>query len=154
EGVNVIAVANYQQAPTSSDLQFDLELEGAVDTTPPVVVAIDPPPGSIRTELSSITVIFDGNVQGVNAADLLIDSEAATGIVTNSPRDYTFTFPQPATGTVQVAFAANHGITDTSPLGNPFAGQSWSYTLDPNIAPRPNVVISEFLADNNTGIKD
>jgi hypothetical protein len=154
EGNNVVAVANYQQAATSSDLQFDLELEGIIDTTPPVVIAIDPPTGSIRQELSSINVIFDDSVVGVNASDLLIDNEQATGVITNNPRDYTFTFPQPPTGQVQVAFALNHGITDTSPLANAFGGMNWTYTLDPNVSALPNVILSEFVADNNSGIRD
>lgn len=153
-GTNVLAVEVHQVNGTSSDLGFDLEVEGDVDTTPPTVLAIEPPAGSIRTELSSINVIFDDSVVGVQATDLLINNEAATSVITNSPRDYTFAFPQPATGAVQVVFAANHGITDTSPLGNPFAGLSWTYTLDPNATTAPNVLISEFLAVNDNGIRD
>ncbi len=36
---------------------------------------------------------------------------------------------------------------------NPFGGGAWSYTLN-LIPPTPNVVISEFLAANDNGIKD
>jgi len=153
EGVNVLAVENHQQAASSSDLQFDLELEGIIDDTPPVVVLTDPLPNTIVLDVNFINVIFSEPVVGINASDLLINGEAATSIVTNNPTDFTFYFPSPGTGAVHVAWAPNHGITDLSTLANPFAGGTWNYTIDPN-ATKPIVVISEFMADNVHGIKD
>src|SRR5204863_8478276 len=91
---------------------------------------------------------------GVNNSDLLINTMPASSMTSNNPNDYIFFFPQPATGQVQVAFAPGHGITDASFGANPFAGASWSYTLDTNASTFANVVISEFLADNNNGAKD
>ena len=123
----------------------------AQDTTPPTA-SYDPPPDTTVPALTLISVTFSEAVTGVNASDLLINGQAATTVVTNEPNDYTFHFPQPPTGTVQVTWASNHGITDVSPQANPFAGGSWTYTLDTNLV--ANVVISEFLAVNNGGIRD
>src|SRR2546425_4181134 len=124
----------------------------AAQGTPPTVTLIDPAPGGVLLDLSQINVTFSESVAGVDASDLLIDGVPTSSVVTNDPNNYTFFFPQPAVGPVQVAWAPNHGITDTSPQANPFAGGSWSYTLDTNILTQ--VVISEFLANNTVGIRD
>jgi len=122
----------------------------AAQGTPPTLTQIDPTPGGNLLELSQINVTFSESVTGVDASDLLIDGVPASTILTNDPNNYTFFFTQPAVGPVQVAWVANHGITDTQ--ANPFAGGSWSYTLDTNIL--THVVISEFLANNTVGIRD
>ncbi len=154
EGTNVLAVYNGQQVATSSDLQFDLELEGQVDLSAPVVTSTSPPQSSIVLGLTFISIGFSESVVGVNAADLLINAVPASSVVTNNPNDYTFYFTQPATGQVQVAFAPGHGITDASGSANPFGGGNWTYTLDPNASTEANLIISEFMADNGNGIKD
>jgi len=153
DGPNVLAVANYQANSGSSDLQFDLELEGVIDTSPPTVIDTQPAPESLVFDLSFITFEFDSDVTGVNASDLLINSEPATNILVISPRQYTFYFPRPATGTVHVAWSPNAGITDTTPLHNAFVPDpEWSYVFNPNA---PHIaIISEFMADNTAGIKD
>ena len=123
-GTNVLAVFNAQQVATSSDLQFDLELEGAVDDVSPTLGATSPPQGANLLSLTSINTVFSEGVKNVDAGDLLINGVPATSVGSNNLNDYTFHFPQPATGTVQVAFAPGHGITDLSPAANPFAGGS------------------------------
>ncbi len=150
-GINVLAVENHQVNATSSDLQFDLELEGTLDTVAPTA-SYNPSPGSTVLDLTFINVLFSEAVVGVNASDLLINSEPATTVVTNNPNDYTFYFTQPSTGVVQVAWSSGHGIAD--PRANAFAGGNWTYTLNTNTVVQANIVISEFLADNNNGIKD
>jgi len=132
---------------------IDASLTSAADVTPPVVVEISPPANSVVRELPQIEVFFDGNVQGVEAADLLINGNPATNLTVYSPREYLFRFPPPATGTVQVAWAADAGITDLASTPNPFAGGDWAYTLDPMILAN-SLIISEFMADNENGIKD
>ncbi|HTD67508.1 MAG TPA: lamin tail domain-containing protein, partial [Candidatus Limnocylindria bacterium] len=154
DGTNILAVASKQVAASSSDLGFDLELLGTIDNTPPTLVNQDPPPGSVQTELSFVTVTFNKPVQGVNAADLLINNQPATNVVVINPREFTFRFPPPATGVVQIAWAPGHGIVDTTPLMNAFVAQGWNYTLDPNASILPIAVISEFLADNGSGVRD
>jgi hypothetical protein len=120
----------------------------------PTVIALDPPPDSVVIELTQVNVTFSEAVVGVNASDLLIDGAPAARIATNNPNNFTLYFPQPPVGLVQVAWAPNHGITDATPMANPFAGGSWSYTLDTNLAAQANVIISEFMADNAHGIQD
>ena len=153
-GVNVLGVANYNVNNTSSDLQFDLEIEGFVDSIPPTATVYTPTPGSILLGLNSINVIFSEAVVGINASDLLINGEPATNMVTFNPNDFTFHFATPSTGVVTVAWAPAHGITDNAPLANPFAGGQWTYTYDPNASTRPNVIITEFMAQNDSGIRD
>jgi CotH kinase protein/Chitobiase/beta-hexosaminidase C-terminal domain/Lamin Tail Domain len=153
-GPNVFAVEGRNQAATSSDFAFDLEVEGVIDNLAPVLIAETPPAAAVVTNLQFITVTFDSAVAGVNAADLLINNQPATNVVVLNPREYTFYFPTPATGTVQVAFAPGHGITDTSLSSNAFAGANWTYTFDPNLASARNFVISEFMALNSNGSMD
>jgi hypothetical protein len=118
----------------------------------PEVHNISPAPDSTVVQLTFINVIFSDAVLGVNASDLRINGAPTVRVATNNPNDYTFYFPSPAAGTINVSWFASHGITDIN--GTPFAGGSWSYTLDPNSTPPPQVVISEFLADNGNGIQD
>lgn len=111
-----------------------------LDAAPPTLSSIEPPPGSGLAALTSITVEFGEAVTGVNAADLLINGSPATTLNGTGVGPYVFGFPQPALGSVNVAWAASTGIQDAS--GNPFAGGAWSYTLDTNAT---GVVISEIM---------
>jgi len=54
---------------------------------------------------------------------------------------------------VTIAWSPGHGITDIADPPNPFAGGSWTARLDPD-APLGDIVISEILASNTTGLKD
>ena len=117
----------------------------------PAMQQISPAASSTLETLTFINVTFDVSVRGVDVADLLINSSPATNLLVVSDREYQFNFPQPPTGSVTVAWAAGHGITDLA--SNAFAGGSWSYTLNP-AAFRPTVIISEFMADNANGVRD
>lgn len=117
-----------------------------VDSTPPVVLSLFPPPNITVSALSQVEATFSEPVAGVNASDLLINGQPATN-VTFTTGTYTFSFPPPPTGTVNVAWAAGHGITDAAASSNAFAGGAWSYTFMPG-APLPELVINEFLAAN------
>ena len=153
-GVNVLAVqAANVSLSGSSDFLFAAALTLEIEEREPQVEAVFPVPGTVVRALSSVEVVFNLPVQGVDAADLLVNGRPASGLEAHSPRDYTFTFPEPAPGPVQLTWAANHGITDTSPDALPFTGAGWSYTLDPT-APPAQVVLSEFLADNRSGLRD
>lgn len=150
-GTNVVAVQVFNANATSSDLVFDASVESDLDETPPVVLSSDPAAGGIVSELNTIGVVFNESVTGVDAADLLINGVAATSVSVVSPREYVFSFPQPTFGTVTVSWAARSQITDLA--FNPFAGGSWSYSLEKSDS-QAAVIISEFLADNGHGIKD
>src|SRR6266498_4313173 len=119
----------------------------------PVLLGVDPTTNTSVRALTFIDTVFADNVTGVDASDLLINGAAATNLLMVSPREYVFYFPQPPTGAVSVAWAPNHGITDLATPPNPFAGGSWTYTLDPNTV-STMLILSELLADNGSGIKD
>lgn len=148
DGDNVLAIQSFNSGSGSSDIFMDVNLTSAVDEAP-FVTLMDPSPGATVQALSIVNVLFSESVTGVDAADLLINSVPATSVVANSPRDYTFQFPEPTTtGTVAVAWSANPGINDIDGAPTAFVpGPSWSYTLDPN-AVGADVIISEFMADN------
>ncbi len=117
-----------------------------VDNTPPVVANLFPPADITVGSLSQIEVTFSEPVSGINAADLLVNGQGATN-VTFAGGIYTFAFPPPTPGPVNVIWAGGHGITDMAASPNAFAGGSWSYTYEPG-APLPDLVINEFLAAN------
>lgn len=122
-----------------------------IDTVAPVIASRAPETNAIVRTLGDINIVFSEAVLNVNAADLLINGVAATNVENLTPSQFLFQFAQPPTGAVSIAFAPAHGITDTA--GNPFVGGSWSYRLDTN-APVDVFIISEFMASNNTGIRD
>ncbi len=119
-----------------SSLPFDATGPGAtwdyqiVDLVPPVVSSLDPTAGATVTNLNQIDVTFSKPVTGVDASDLLVNGTGAIGL-TGSGTDYTFAFPQPASGTVRLSWANGHGIQDTASPPNAFDGSGfWTYTLD------------------------
>ncbi len=152
-GTNLLAIQVFNANTSSSDLLLDAALASDQDETPPVTVDITPQPGSRLPQLTTLEVVFNESVTGVDAEDLLINGIPATQMTQISPLDYTFSFAQPAVGSVTVAWKTGHGIQDLAALPNPFAGGSWAYVLDTKVPPAA-VVISEFLSDNQTGIRD
>jgi hypothetical protein len=158
EGENVMAVEVKQFNATSSDIVFAMTLEAEIvtripDTQPPVIASTIPPAGATVRSLEEIELFFSERVSGVEASDLLINGVPATVLHPFGDSQFVFEFPEPATGTVQIAWAPNHGIQDLAVTPNPFGGAGWSYTLDPNADP-PSVLISEFMASNNRFLRD
>ncbi|HEX3800331.1 MAG TPA: lamin tail domain-containing protein [Verrucomicrobiae bacterium] len=129
-----------------------------VDNIPPTVVSTVPTGGAIVSQLTQAQVNFSEAVTNVVAGDLLINGAPATGVTGSGAGPYVFQFVSPAQGTVQLAWAAGNTIADISPMGNRFAGGSWTVRLDTANADAAltNVVINEFLASNvNTnGLRD
>ncbi|MBK7998624.1 MAG: CotH kinase family protein [Verrucomicrobia bacterium] len=125
----------------------------AQDIVPPTIDRLTPSPDTTVRTLSNVEVIFSEPVDGIDAGDLLLNGVAATNVFGGVPGQYVWQFTQPATGAVSIAFIAGHGITDQSEQANPFGGASWNVTLDPNSTVY-GVIISEFLADNENGIRD
>ncbi len=152
-GTNMLAIQAFNANSGSSDLLLDAQLTTTSDTTPPEVVELVPPAGATVRDLRQVEAIFSENVTGVDASDLLVNNRPANGIRSVSPRDYIFSFAEPATGMVQVAWASAHQISDLASPPNLFPGGAWSYRLDKTMPP-PTVMISEFMADNTTGIRD
>jgi hypothetical protein len=148
KGVNHIAIQLVNTTLGSSDIVWDASLNFEGDFDAPVIAGQSPGAGAAVRELFSVEVIFSEGVKGVDAADLLVNGRAATNVIEISPGQFVFSFPKAANGAVTVAFRASHGITDLAGTPHPFAGASWSYTVDPTL-PTPGVLISEFLADND-----
>jgi hypothetical protein len=138
---------------------FDAAAPGAswqysyVDNTPPSLVSVLPLANSEVRQFRQVEVLFSERVTNVDAADLLINGQPASTADNVGPGQYLFTFPQPPTGAVVVAWASGHNIRDLATPPNAFAGGSWVYTLNPN-AGFADVRINEFLADNQNGIRD
>ena len=137
-GTNVIAVQIFNAGTASSDLGFDCSLSTtAPDLVPPAIATVSPATGQLSA-LTSITVTFSEPVAGVNASDLLINGSPASGM-TGGNDTYTFTFPQPAYGNINITWTAAPGIADFGTPANPFnataPGATWQYSLVDNIAP-------------------
>src|SRR5439155_6683800 len=150
EGTNVLAVQGFNWDPASSDFGLMAGLSTARDETPPLVASIDPPDGAVVSELVAITVVFSEPVTNVSSADLQINGLPASAVNPTFGKQFTFSFPQPPTGLVSVAWAPGQDIHDLS--GNRFAGGSWNYRLDTNVLGGP--VISEFMANNDGAFLD
>lgn len=128
-------------------------LTGTIGGATPTLLEVVPAPGARVSQLTSLEVIFDQKVGGVEARDLLVNGVPATGLNVYSPRDYGFTFAEPPVGAVTIAWASDAGITNAEALADPFSGGTWSYVLD-HSPPPADVIISEFLADNEHGLRD
>lgn len=115
-----------------------------IDSIRPVVTAISPLPGVTLPNLTSLEVTFSEPVTGVDASNLRINGVNATAVTGSLAGPYQFTFTQPASGPVQIAWATNQGIHDLATTPNVFPGTNWSYTLDTSDA-ETNVIISEIM---------
>ncbi|WCJ60628.1 lamin tail domain-containing protein [Fontisphaera persica] len=126
-----------------------------VDVVPPYVVSVTPPPGATVRKLTQVEVRFSEPVSGVRASSLLVNGMPAGELSVLAPGQFRFTFSQPGTGMVYLAWQANHGIADFAVVPNPFAGEGWTVKLNPQ-AGLPTVRINEFLAGNESaaGYKD
>ncbi len=72
-GTNVLVVQAFNTTLGSSDFGFDALLDVTIfETTPPVIVGVRPPPGTV-SELTEIAVTFSEPVIGLTADDFLID---------------------------------------------------------------------------------
>ena len=152
-GKNVLAIHAFNAALSSPDFVLAASGEIVRDTVAPAVVEQLPPPGSTVDELNEAEVFFSEAVTGVDAGDLLINGVAAISVRKVAPNHVAFGFAQPAAGQVQFLWAAGHGITDVLGAPHPLAAAGWAVKLDPSAA-RRNLVITEFLADNDKTLFD
>lgn len=111
-----------------------LLLSCAADAAPSVLLPTSPANGATVTALTSITVNFSEAVTGVDAADLLINSDGASLVTGSGAGPYVFTFTQPPPGAVNVSFDGNSAIVGQSGSGA-FGGAAWAYTLVDTLAP-------------------
>ncbi|HSA01392.1 MAG TPA: CotH kinase family protein, partial [Candidatus Paceibacterota bacterium] len=152
-GQNLIAVQAFNVNRNNDDFLFDAAMEFVPDQKPPTVAGLIPPTGAKVPVLTHVEVTFDEGVKGVDAADLRLNGSPARSVMSLSDSQYIFEFDPPVPGEVQVSWIDTPGISDLANPPNPFAGGNWTYTLDPNVV-SPDVVLSEFMADNDKGIHD
>lgn len=124
-----------------------------LDSLPPVVQKLVPAAGARVGRLTEVEVWFSEPVVGVDAADLLVNGQPARSVVGAGPGPYVFALEPPASGTMQLAWAPEHGITDLAEPANPFAGGAWTVLWDPT-GFSGDVVIHEFVAANLSGLRD
>jgi hypothetical protein len=127
-----------------------------LDTVRPTVAGLVPEAGFTIRALTNIQVQFSEPVTGVDAGDLRINGIDGwvTDVTALSPAHYLFSFPQPPTGAVTVAWIPSPGITDLATSPNGFLpGPGWNYVLDPNAA-EPDIIITEFMAANSSNLQD
>lgn len=115
-----------------------------VDNVAPAVVLTEPAIGATVQSLTEIQVTFSEAVASVQAPDLLINGVPALTLNGYGAGLYRFSFAQPLPGAIQVLWTNTHGIRDFSAAQNPFAGGSWTYTLNTNL-PATNIVINEIM---------
>ena len=125
-----------------------------LDATPPEVSTLRPAANSTVREFTQLEVSFTEAVNGVSAADLLINGSPASNVYSVAPGQYVFEFSQPSAGSVILGWARDHGITDLAESPNPLVTDgSWLIALEPT-HPKTGIIISEFLAVNNSGLRD
>ncbi len=131
-GENVLAVVVLNGSLGSSDLVFDAELTAVEqEPEPPRIVGVQPPAGLI-TNLASVTVTFSEPVTGVTAEHFLVNGAPASGVA-GAGTTYTFNFPPPPFGGVQISWGGLHQIADLDVPAQRFdagaPGSVWSYEL-------------------------
>ena len=137
-GTNVLVVQAFNTTLGSSDFGFDALLDVTIfETTPPVIVGVRPPPGTV-SELTEIAVTFSEPVIGLTADDFLIDG-VPISTLSVSGNTYIFRFAQPPYGPVYINWISGHGITDLATPPNAFdagaPGASWQYNLVDAVPP-------------------
>jgi Bacterial Ig domain len=139
---NNVPLGNYALTAAATDNFGATNLSAAINvfvtaSTAPELASRTPAPGTVNS-LTQISVQFTEPVDGVNAADLLINGAPASS-VTGSNANYTFKFPQPMDGVIDIRFATGAGITDRETPPKPFdtasTNATWTYTLADNIPP-------------------
>ncbi|HEX5177267.1 MAG TPA: Ig-like domain-containing protein, partial [Chthoniobacteraceae bacterium] len=100
----------------------------------PTVQTLNPTAGATVNSLAQLAVTFSEPVSGVNADDLLINSESASSLTGSGAGPYVFTFTQPRPGTVNVAWDLDHGISGLG-TGAFVAPLPWTYSLTDTIPP-------------------
>ncbi len=124
-----------------------------LDNLPPAVTNLFPLSNATVRVLGQIEVAFDEPVLGVDAADLVINGQPATNLISQPGSVYVFQFPQQGNGPVIVEWASGHGMTDASSTPISFGGGTWNYTVTSN-ANVAGLVITEINVSNENGLRD
>ncbi|MSU35079.1 MAG: hypothetical protein EXS36_08180 [Pedosphaera sp.] len=136
--------------PSTSGSTWAYEL---IDPSGPEIVQSLPTPGAALRSFSAVDITFQRPVFGLEARDLQVNGAGATNVTGLGAGPYRFFYPYAKSGSITLQWAPNHGIVSDDPLGVPFEGSSWTYTVDPD-QPPPEIIINEIMAENQTGIMD
>ena len=100
------------------------------------VSSVSPVPGSLVSNLRTITVTFTKPVMGVLAEDLILNGNSGTNL-SGSGATYTFSFGPSAAGVVEASWNGSHNITDLSGnrLNDLGANTLWQYSLIDTVPP-------------------
>ena len=140
---STVGVGNYNLSALATDDHGAVATSSVVRayviaSTAPTVDSFDPLPGALLSNLASVTVNFSQPVDGVQAADLLVNGQPATGVM-GSGASYTFSFPSVPEGTVAVNWALNHGVSNRLVPPRAFLGtltnEMAQYTLLDTVPP-------------------
>ncbi len=116
---------------------------GEVDVVPPTVISLTPAPG-IVTNLGRIQVVFSEPVIGVDAGDLVVNGQSAISVSGNGA-SWDFELPAGLSGTVNVTWNNETGITDLALPGNLFQPMAdaklWSYQIGQIEIPKATLAI-------------
>lgn len=124
-----------------------------LDTTAPGVIGTFPKSGVTVRSLGQIEITFSEDITGIDAADLLVNGQPATNLLTRPGGHFTFQFAPAPAGSASVTWNTAHGITDLAEPANAFTPAAWTYQINPALS-YGSIRISEILAANATGIGD
>lgn len=135
---------------------FDIYAAGAnwqyslADAFAPVAAHVSPAPGATVRLLESVVVQFNEPVNGVDAADLRMNSLLAVSVTGSGAGPYEFVFAQPANGSVAISWAPGANIRDFSGARNLLVGSPWNYTLNTAAVFEDRIVINEIMHHPST----
>jgi hypothetical protein len=113
-GNNVLAVEVHQNAITSSDISFDLELAGNVTFQPPTVSIASPADGAV---IGSSNVVVTANANDIDGTVAMVEflvNGVFAGIATSPPFTFTHVNTTPGIYSLTAAAIDNTGVNATS----------------------------------------
>jgi hypothetical protein len=136
--VTAVAVDSTGRRGTSEVVNVTVTIP-PTNTVAPSIAARVPAANATVSALTQVRVTFSERVQGVDAADFLVNGVPAAAM-TNIGNIYIFTVAQPLPGTVSFSWAPGHGITDfgypsSLPFDSAAPAASWTCNFVDRTAP-------------------
>jgi CotH kinase protein/Concanavalin A-like lectin/glucanases superfamily/Lamin Tail Domain len=147
-GIDEVALFDHVLSAAEMSAVF---LTGVEAVGYPRIASTLPQAGQSVDALVSADVRFSFPVNGIDAADLLVNGMAASSVQILDSKNARFTFSAPPQGDVHFTWAVGHGITGLNGVAAQVTG--WSARYVP-VLPAGQAVISEFLAKNAGGRED
>jgi hypothetical protein len=114
DGNNLLAVEVHQNALTSSDISFDLELAGNVTFQPPTVTIASPVDGAV---IGSSNVVVTANASDTDGSVTMVEflvNGVSAGIATSPPFTFTHVNTTPGTYSLTAVAIDSTGVNATS----------------------------------------